>query len=129
MQGWVILLVEDDELDDVLGFLEAEGALDDFSGAQVDVVHDGPMGDGGMRGAVVSRGQVEIEEGLFVLGGDAAQVLDGLDLAHVDRGFNVVELVFGEGEASELVEELVDDVEKVLVAGVVHGDSPRGYKK
>ena len=75
------------------------------------------------------RGQVEFEDGFFLDSGDVAQVFDGLDLALVKRDFNVVELVFGEGEASDAVEELVDDGEKVLVAGVVHGDSPRGYKK
>ena len=125
----MILLVEFDELDGVLGVLHAEEALLDFSSAQVDVVGDGPTGEGGMRGAVVARGQVELEDGFFLDSGDVAQVLDGVDLARVDRGFNLIELVFGEGESSDAVEEPVDDVEKVLVAGVVHGDSPRGYKK
>lgn len=130
VQGWVILLVEFDELDGVLGVLHAEEALLDFSSAQVDVVGDGPTGEGRARAvAVVARGQVEFEDGFFLDSGDVAQVLDGVDLARVDRGFNLIELVFGEGESSDAVEELVDDVEKVLVAGVVHGDSPRGYKK
>lgn len=130
MQGWGILRVEDDELDDVFGFLEAEDTLLDFSSAQVDVVGDGPTGEGRARAvAVVARAKVEFEDGFFLDSGDVAQVLDGVDLAHVGRGFNLIELVFGEGESSDAVEEPVDDVEKVLVAGVVHGDSPREYKK
>jgi len=127
VQGWVTLLtVEFDEFDDVLGFLEAEGALSDFSGAQVDVVRDCPTGEGGMIGGVTVGGQVEIEEGFFIDSGDVAQVLDGFDLAHADHSFDFVELVFGEGErSSKLVDEGADeDVEVVEFLIFVHGGSP-----
>ena len=42
VQVWAILHVEFDELDGVLGVLEAEDTLLDFPGTQVDVVGDGP---------------------------------------------------------------------------------------
>lgn len=132
------LLVELDELNHVLGLVQAEGLGLGLAVGQVDVMGDGPTGEGRRRDVVEVDGEVEHEQFLFGDLSAVTQVLDGCNPGNAGnagvRGAvlgarqKVVELVSGEAEAvavevgiDEVVERFLGGVHGLVLVGVAGG--------